>query len=549
MPAFVCSTVSFCQKHRKMPSTTGAKSNMNTPIPLRGKFSRRFYEPILLEVALRGIRPQAFSAIPHEPNTMNDSTDNAEQTFKCFVNRLAQVCDNLRGNNGSTVTSIAVLEEPEGVHYIIGSNNRKGSKLQEVELFVKQLLRIVAKSTAQPAESVAPVRREALWHVLKFDENRVGFYLANTANYLNKCIANYDRRHAAMPSVLEASKFRRQLSELKELIKFEGDDKLDESQYFTACERLFLFIHLVQRRNFGDSISEQARDGQINSSKPWLELRHFVGRLHSYHLAVETVIRASRLCDRLCHDIKVTVIPSARIIPHPLSKKRPNAYEILGRITSSDRLIAIYRSRADELQQFGLDEKILKECNDSSQTHIVHAEVLVLDYVLNYLYGSSDTGFWNNWRYIGSSKPTCRLCNYYFAAHPSGVQARESHNNLYPHWRAPDVFDINAMNTTEGLLNAVIKRTREDAIRSLESQISQGRAHDSNSFSDLPSHLGSLKTEATSIISELVSGMAALGIPPTIREEEGRNTVGEGEDQEEEGIIVFRGRRSLSPQD
>lgn len=256
------------------------------------------------------------------------------------------------------------------------------------------------------------------------------------------------------------------------------------------------------------------------------------------------MIRASRLWPELCHDIKITVIPSATVIPHPLSNKRPNAHELLGRMVSSEfpDKMARYRSRAEALQQFGLDEKLLAECNDLSRTHVVHAEVLVLEYVLNYLRDFGDAGFWKNWRYIASSKPTCRLCKYYFMAHPSGAQVRESHNNLYPHWRVPDVFDDNAMRATEKLLNAIVQKTRVDAIRSLESPVSQGRQHDSNSFSYPPSHIGSLKTETASI-SDLVSGFAALA---TITEEDGRNTAGGTGDQEEEGILVFRGRKSLS---
>jgi hypothetical protein len=359
----------------------------------------------------------------------------------------------------------------------------------------------------------------------------------------------------------EASQFRAQLSQLEDLIKFEKDKQLEEQECtvscelarnyvsltglytdFTACETLFTFIHHAQRRKFGDSISEQARDGQINSSKPWMELRHFVGRLHSYYLAVETIIRANKFWDRLFHDIKVTVIPSARVIPHPLSGRRPNAHEIMGRMSSSKEIIERHRSMAVELQKHGLDEKILTECNDLSQTHMVHAEVLVLDYLLSYLHGSSDADFWNDWRYIGSSKPTCRLCHYYFIEHPGGVQVRESHKNLYPHWRVPDVFDENAMKSTTSILNAINQRTREDAIRSLEDQISQGRVHDSNSFSK------SIATETS--ISELVSGITNLAIPDTIEEEDGRSIAGEPDDkeEEEEGIIVFCGRKPFPSQ-
>ncbi|KAL7907355.1 hypothetical protein GGI35DRAFT_86969 [Trichoderma velutinum] len=525
---------------------------MTKPIPLRAKLARRFYEPIVLEVALKKIRPQqSFSATQHEPNTMRDNVDSAEQTFKCFVNRLAQVCDNKRGDNGSTVSGIAVLEEPEGVHYIIGSNNRKQSKLADVKLFVEQLLDIVAKSTGQPTNDGSRAYREALWHILKFDGNRVRFYLINTVAYLEECIRDYDRRHGNSLSS-EALRFRSQLSGLTELVKFGDDKELEGPQYFAACEKLFLFIHEAQRWKLGDSISEQAREGQIDSSKQWLELRHFVGRLDSYYLAVETITRACRRWDRLFHDFKVTVIPSAPMIPHPLNRKRPNAFEILGRMSSSSEIIERHRSMAERLQDLKLDEKILKECNSASQTHMVHAEVLVLDYVLNYLRENADdvenhVGFWNNWRYVGSSKPTCRLCNYYFEEHPQGVQVRESHGNLYPHWRAPDVFDNKAMDATEVLLIAMNKKIRADAQRSLETQVLQGRNHDSNSFSTQPWR-GDRNTDP--LLSELASRMGSLSmgsvsIPNTIEEEDKRSTSGEPDNQEEEdGVIVFRGRKT-----
>ncbi|KAL6806392.1 hypothetical protein GGI42DRAFT_321129 [Trichoderma sp. SZMC 28013] len=529
-----------------MPSATRNSADMTKPIPLRAKLARRFYEPILLEVALKKIRPQQdFSATQHEPNTMRDNIDSAEQTFKCFVNRLAQVCDNKRGENGSTVSGIAVLEEPEGVHYIIGFNNRKASKLPDVKLFVEQLLGIVAKSTGQPASNESQVNRETLWHILKFDGNRVRFYLTNTIAYLEECISDYDRRHGKSSLSSGASRFRSQLSELTKLVKFGDDKQIEDAQYFTACEKVFLFLHEAQRRKFGDSISEQAREGQIDSSKQWLELRHFVGRLHSYYLAVETIIRASRLWDRLFHDIKVTVIPSATTIPHPLNRKRPNASEIVGRMSSSTEIIERHRSMAEQLQDLDLDGTILKECNSGVHTHMVHAEVLVLDYVLNHLRDNVDVGFWHSWRYVGSSKPTCRLCNYYFEEHPEKVQARESHGNLYPHWRAPDVFDNKAMDETERLLNAMNKKIRADATRSLESQVLQGRKHDSNSFSAQPWRRDQ-KTDPSDLTSRMGSlSIASVSIPNTIEEEDKLSTSGEPDDQEgEDGVIVFRGRKT-----
>lgn len=177
--------------------TQDGSVNGQKPIPLRGKFSRRFYEPILLEAALKQTRPRVFSATQHVPNAMNDNADGAEQSFKCFVNRLAQVCDNVRGGHGATVTGIAVLEEPEGIHYIIGANNRKD--LGDVEDFVKQLLKIISKATEQPTNQTLPVQREALWHILKFNKQRIEYYLTGAIKYLKECIEDYDRRHKETP--------------------------------------------------------------------------------------------------------------------------------------------------------------------------------------------------------------------------------------------------------------------------------------------------------------------------------------------------------------
>ncbi|KAL7920381.1 hypothetical protein ACQKWADRAFT_298857 [Trichoderma austrokoningii] len=527
------------------PAANDTTSDGEKPIPLRFKFSRRFYEPILLEAVLKKIRPTGFSATQHEPNTMNDNADSAEQTFKCFVNRLAQVCDNIRGSYGATVTGIAVLEEPEGIHYIVGGNNRKKSELKNVEDFVKQLLKMMSKSKKKPTNTAFPIQREALWHILRFNKQRIKYYLAGAVKHLEECIKDYDRRHAQTPLASDAFRFRGQLAELKEILVFQKDGeliKLDESQYFSSCERVFLFIDDNQRLKLGDSISEQAREGQMDSSEPWLELRHFLGRLHSYHLAVETMLRARRLWGRLWDDIKVTAIPSATTIPHPLYNMTPNANKIIGRLTSAEDLMETYRNRAAMLQERGLDEKILEECSSSSQTHMVHAEVLVLDHVLSYLQDTEDAQFYNGWRYIGTSKPICRLCNYYFMTHPSGIQVRESHTNLYPHWRVPDIFDDSKMAQVEAHLRAIIEKTRADAVRSLMSQTSQGRRYDSNSFSELPPPFASLTTETPSI-SDLNSRFPALNI---ITEEDDQSAAREEEEEEEEVIIpAFWGRKSV----
>lgn len=180
-------------------STQDNTSNGRKPIPLRWKFSRRFYEPIVLEAALKKIRPPVYSDTRRDPNAMNDDVDSAEQTFKCYSNRLAQMCDNVRGGSGATVSSIAILEEPGGPHYIIGSNGRKESELRDVKDFVEQLLKIIAKATELSTDTAVQVRREALWHIFKFNKHRIKFYVTSSVSYLHECLEDYDRRHAQEP--------------------------------------------------------------------------------------------------------------------------------------------------------------------------------------------------------------------------------------------------------------------------------------------------------------------------------------------------------------
>lgn len=50
----------------------------------------------------------------------------------------------------------------------------------------------------------------------------------------------------------------------------------------------------------------------------------------------------------------------------------------------------------------------------------------------------------NNWKFIGTRKPTCGLCNYYFSEHPDNMVVRTSHSTLNPGWRLPDAFENQA---------------------------------------------------------------------------------------------------------
>ena len=170
-------------------------------------------------------------------------------------------------------------------------------------------------------------------------------------------------------------------------------------------------------------------------------------------------------------------------------------------MTNDRKLIDLYRRNAPYLHTLGLDDKIKKVTHHRFFKPIVHAEILVDDCIrrsdrLDSLYGHEPSPFFNEaqfGRYIGSSKPLCRLCALYFAAQSvdaSGVKVRASHHNLYYNWRAPDVFeddDMEVDSQRRSTLEQMVKTVRNETFRAIRNKGVVRNVFDSNnSPSDLP---------------------------------------------------------------
>lgn len=289
--------------------------------------------------------------------------------------------------------------------------------------------------------------------------------------------------------------------------------------------------------------AEQHAGGQ---DCPWAELRHAMGRLRSYLEAAQILAeaRAQPTWAALFYHPEVVTLPSSSPAFNPFCptagrnpacrrggmmahlagvgggngggngasasiKRPPTAAAILGRMASAEpdrRALPALRDDAEWLQRFGLDARIREQCVRPGLRPIVHAEVLVHESLV----ADGDDAdvrrlhvsrFFGGWRYIGASKPTCRLCEYYFAAVPGdGVRVRQGHRNLYLAWRAPDVYreparegegeagggegelirGWTAAKRREVILNEVIKSVRSDTVRVLTDKIGERKPNDSN---------------------------------------------------------------------
>ncbi|KAI4596875.1 hypothetical protein KJ359_005220 [Pestalotiopsis sp. 9143b] len=174
-----------------------------------------------------------------------------------------------------------------------------------------------------------------------------------------------------------------------------------------------------------------------------------------------------------------------------------------------------FREYAKSLQNFDLDARIQQGWSKESFRPIVHAEVLLLDW-LERNGGTADHRFFNDWKYIGSSKPTCKLCHYYFECHGSMIQHRPSHGNLYISWRVPDVYTTQGEHVVEArqvIVDKVLDKIRKDAFSLVEQRVPPSyKDHDSNTFSAMVTLQDMLTTDDRSThgldnVARLMQGM------------------------------------------
>ncbi|KAF6823918.1 hypothetical protein CPLU01_11142 [Colletotrichum plurivorum] len=442
------------------------------------------YEPIVLEHALKkSCRSQRDVFTEPSAADVDSFTISNTQAFHSFVDKLSQVCDNQRG--GATVTSFAVLKGPNGPEYVFGSNQRTEADLAEVQEFIDDLLHFVGDnpSTLKPK----PLTKQVLWRILLFNQLRLQFYLKSLVRHLEKCIEDCERRNAP-------EELKNELEKLLDKVEFPRDSVSRESQakFLSDCEKLIKAIVTIKSTSIDEAIRKNAKDGEFTNSETWCELRHYLGRLLSFRQAADVIVGARDKLPLLLRDFKVIAVPSSSTIQKPIAKSlQLSAISIICNMNLEQAEEETYLDLADEMQKFGLDSFIQQQASIRTFKPYVHAEILVHEYLVRE--GRNHAGdFWKGSKYIGGSKPTCRLCYYYFAAHPDKVQVRRPHMNLYPNWRLPGAFENHDSDVedpkTLSLLEKIIESVREDAKKTLEDKCPQGKKHDSNTYTILPKY-------------------------------------------------------------
>jgi len=114
--------------------------------------------------------------------------DSDEQLFHNFVSRLGQICDSRPG--GSTVTAFAVLQHPDNVEYVFGSNRRKQVELETTKGYICAILASLRESSdCEDDDQREEYLSNLLRDVLMFNRERIQCYLNGLTADLEACIA------------------------------------------------------------------------------------------------------------------------------------------------------------------------------------------------------------------------------------------------------------------------------------------------------------------------------------------------------------------------
>ncbi len=189
-------------------------------------------------------------------------------------------------------------------------------------------------------------------------------------------------------------------------------------------------------------------DRERTTSTPWTHVRYAIGRLHSYSIAIEVFVEARNRWPELFVGFEVTYVPSAPpgVIPLQMKRDRCRGHNILQCLNAERDVFDAYEAFNPDLSgKIDAELKTRIKASDDKFYTIIHAEVNLADNIYReHIINADAEGpmqFFNEniyGCYIGSSKPTCLLCDLFFDVHPMGFRRRSSHWNLYVKWRVPE---------------------------------------------------------------------------------------------------------------
>ncbi|KAK7733313.1 hypothetical protein SLS53_008210 [Cytospora paraplurivora] len=430
---------------------------------MKANVQRRFYHAVVFLFGVTKACETNRQPVPYDLSWHQN--DSSETLFKELINKLCQFCDVRHG--GESVTAGTVLKLQGRIQYRFACNKKDLDELERNRIFVTDLL----ENLRNVATANADLRTRLLAKVLDFCGDRVRYYLSALRNASDVCM----KTNPADATLMS------QLRELETVTSCAGTHGLNAAAY-----SLVALIETIQSSEDSVFRERPAQSSMNQASNYWSELRHYAGRLLSYSHGVRTLMLAAASFPALFTRVEVVFIPSSRSDDNPFQLKATSKWtateQVLRTVTNNTESARNYQSLVEEARALALEDTFRKLAQNQKFRPIVHAELLILQ-SLERAGLTHPSRFFNSWKYIGSSKPTCKLCDYYFRAHTAGFQVRASHGNLYHKWKPPDVYQRDgeaAIRARENILQTMVQWIREEALRILREKAPRGKQHDSS---------------------------------------------------------------------
>lgn len=233
-------------------------------------------------------------------------------------------------------------------------------------------------------------------------------------------------------------------------------------------------INIVQdakAKGFARILDEQAN---MPSNPYWSQLRHLLGRLHSYRQAADTIFAASIAQGKLFRNFTVTFVSSAPPARSLVPQGIPLHQLLRIAFPDSASFAASCGSDMAELENSGLHDHVARLQHRHRTRTTVHCEELLH----GYLFERDKTlpmQFFEDTCFVATSKPPCKLRHVYFAAQCGHFRVRAPHLNIYPKWRLPDIHDADH----EDILDGMIEQMQNDTVSLLRDKRALWRRNDS----------------------------------------------------------------------
>ncbi|KAI3571235.1 hypothetical protein IWW34DRAFT_710041 [Fusarium oxysporum f. sp. albedinis] len=502
---------------------------------------RRFYPPLLLLICLSSMCPRR--RLGEDPEF--EALTGLEPLFRAFVSKIAFLCCTEIG--GGAVSACAVLQLPDCIQYVIGFNQQNPTRRAKIQSSLASILCLFASVPHRDGAEREELRIQALRASLELCKGRVKGYLKSLKVHLQECIEAC-RREGTRDSESTQSEMSRIFGVLELCFDTFQSGSVNS---FAVCDLISSLSTFFRSHMFADVRHRLARENDMMSTTYWSDCVHVAGRLLSYKRAVDLMDSVAKIWPQLFSDFRICMISSSSTESDILSVNPWTAAKIFKGMSSDKAFLSRSAKQLDSFSVYDIDVEISEFWRHAPKP-IVHAEMLVHSWVENTEGGIRPERFFNRWKFIGTSKPPCKLCSYFFDEYPTDVQVRPSHQNVYFAWRMPDVFEHQgeaSIRTRMLVMDSIKTRIRADVVRILSEKVSDGRPHDSSAYTALsPStSLGAprnlFSAEATAQSSDSYTLSKTQGQGPAARKS--TKEVEDVLDEDHEEVLLFRGRSAV----